>query len=156
MRLSTLDSTVYWVTSIVLKFINSLHPACPNQSVFPLQYRWALNWITRVWYQNRCDKDYCTRYCNSYYIVKYLTPTLLHCCFFSNWGAHILQLKWSVQVPLIQMWIITHDPTDWAAYATVVAGQILCIRFMRTNCLQQTFIGFLVLILKEDPTYMVK
>ena len=28
-----------------------------------------------------------------------------------------------MQVPLIQMWVITRDPTDWAAYATVHADR---------------------------------
>lgn len=55
-----------------------------------------------------------------------------------------------------EMWVIAYVHTDWATYATVdidIAGQTSCIHFMRTNCLQQIFTSFLVLILKEDPTY---
>ena len=55
MRLSTLDATVYWVTSIVSKFINSLHPAlrthCFSSSVY-MNNAWLIDtWLVpeQIW-----------------------------------------------------------------------------------------------------------
>lgn len=77
MRLSTLDATVYWVMSIVFKFINSLHPAfqsrCSSSSI-QMNNAWLIDTWTvpqQMWW-----KAYYAQCCGYYYTEKCLTSPL--------------------------------------------------------------------------------